>query len=342
MITSKSLYRLGLFVFLAFAAFFIGILSLGERKGWFEKTMVVYVAFDDIDGLENGAPVRISGINAGKVTNIRPPYKLGDRVILKMEVQETFRNLLRQDALAHIETEGLVGYKLIIIEPGSPKSKQIIENEFIQSQEPVKLSDITKKFSNASENIANIVRNVDAIADSIQQGRGTIGRLIYDQSLYRNFSSAAISVDSAFSSFSKQAKEISLVFGQISETSRQIMDKINKGEGTVGKLVTSDSLYNDIRSSTTNFVKVVTKLEDGVYSFSENMEALKRNWFFKGYFEDRGYWSREDFTKIDQYLNQRKMELDQLQADLQKQLEILEQREKALRDKEKAAEGQEK
>lgn len=342
MMTKKPLYRLGIFVSIAFLGFFIGILSLGERKGWFEKTMAIYVLFTDVDGLENGAPVRISGINAGKVASIRPPTKVGDRVMVRMEVEVSYKNLLREDAVAHIETEGLVGYKLVVIDPGSTASKQVEENGFIQSTEPVKLSDITKKFANASENIASIVRNVDAIADSIQRGKGTIGRLIYDQSLYKNFSSAAISVDSAFSSFSKQSREISSIFGQISTTSKQIMDKINRGEGTIGKLVTSDSLYNDIRSSTTNFVQVISKLEDGVYSFSENMEALKRNWFFKGYFEDRGYWSREDFTRVDQYLTKRKLELEQLQTDLQQQLDILKQREQALRDKENELKSKEK
>lgn len=336
-LSSASVFRLGIFVFLAFIVFFVGIISLGDRKGWFDETTVINARFTDINGLETGAPVRISGINAGKILSILPPRKLGDQVTVEMEISRKFDPLLRTDSRARIETEGLVGYKLIIVEPGTDSAPPVERNGMIQSLEPVKFADITRQFYDASSDIASIVKTIDAIADSVRKGKGTLGKLVKDESLYRNLSSAAVSVDSAFNAFNDQSRKIAEIVSQVSVSVSEIMDKINRGEGTVGKLVSSDSLYADIRTSTTEFIDVVKKLEDGVFAFSENMEALKRNWFFKGYFEDRGYWSREEFTRIDESLTLRRLELEEMKNALSQKLLDIEKREAALRKAEEEA-----
>lgn len=328
----QSMIRMGIFVFLAVLAFVVGILSLGDRKGWFEEYVIISAQFKDIDGLENGAPVRISGINAGKVKAVIPPKKVGDMVILQMEVNLKFKDLLTDDAVAHIETEGLVGYKLVIIDPGSESSKAVEQGGFVSSREPVKLSDITAKFYQASANVEDLVAGLAGVTDSIRRGKGSIGRLISDPTLYQNITSASVSVDSAFSAFARESREITDILNNISVSSNEIIQKINRGEGTIGKLIGSDSLYRDIRSSSEQFIKVVTQLENGVYAFSENMEALKHNWFFKGYFEDRGYWDRKSYEEADQLMKQRKAELEQLKKDLNDRYQQIIEREAKLKE----------
>lgn len=326
--------RLGIFILVSLLLFLVGIFSLGDRKGWFQNTFIVNVYFDDVAGLENGAAVQISGLRAGKVNEINPPRKIGERVRLVLEIDEIYRDLIREDALSRIETEGLVGNKILIIQPGSPTSKLIESEGFINSKEPVRFDAISDRFYRASEGIENIVKGIDQITDSLRRGKGTLGRLITNPSLYNNLTSAALSVDTAFSSFTKESKKITQILADLSVSTENIVKKIENGEGTVGKLVGSDSLYNDLRASSTKFIEVVSKLEEGVYSFSENMEALKHNWFFKGYYEERGYWSRQDFEATDEGLKKQQMALDQLRQELQKQVELLVAREKAVREAE--------
>lgn len=330
----NHLTRLGVFILISLLLFLVGIFSLGDRKGWFQNTFTVKAYFDDVAGLESGASVQISGLRAGKVNEINPPRRIGDRVELVLEIADTYRDLIREDALARIETEGLVGNKILIVVPGTDSSTVVSNNGFIRSKEPVRFDAISDRFYRASESIENIVIGIDQITDSLRQGKGTLGRLLTNPSLYNNLTFAAQSVDTAFTSFTKESKKITQILANLSESTENIVKKIENGEGTVGKLVGSDSLYNDLKASTSNFVEVIRKLEDGVYAFSENMEALKHNWFFKGYYEERGYWSRQDFESYDAKLKKQAIELEQLRSDLLKQLENITAREKAVREAE--------
>lgn len=330
----NHLTRLGTFILVSLLLFLVGIFSLGDRKGWFQNTFIVNVYFDDVAGLESGAAVQISGLRAGKVNEINPPRKIGERVKLVLEIDEIYRDLIREDALARIETEGLVGNKILIVQPGSENSPLVDSGGQIHSKEPVRFDAISDRFYRASEGIENIVKGIDQITDSLRRGKGTLGRLITNPVLYNNLTSAAQSVDTAFSSFTKESKKITQILANLSISTENIVKKIENGEGTVGKLVGSDSLYNDMKASTSQFISVIMKLEEGVTSFAENMEALKHNWFFKGYYEERGYMNRAEFESNDEVLRKNKLALEQLRLDLQKQLESIIAREKAVREAE--------
>jgi len=338
----KHLKRLGIFIFLALILFMVSIFSIGDRKGWFTDTFKVNVYFNDISGLESGAIIQISGLRAGKVAEIISPRKIGERVKLVLEIEDTYRELIREDALAKIETEGLVGNKIMIIQAGTESAKIVGPEDFILSKEPVRFDTIIDRFYKVTENVESIVSGIDQITDSLRRGKGSLGKLISSPALYNNLTSAAKSVDTAFTTFTTESKKISTILSDLSNSANKIIQKVENGQGTVGKLVGNDSLYNDLKSSSAKFIEVVTQLEDGVFSFSENMEALKHNWFFKGYYEDRGYWTRKEFESIDKIMEKRKLELDKLSKDIQLQLEILQEREKKIREAEEKLKTQTK
>jgi phospholipid/cholesterol/gamma-HCH transport system substrate-binding protein len=108
-------------------------------------------------------------------------------------------------------------------------------------------------------------------------------------------------------------------FDTLSDKLGSIATKNNSGQGSIGRMITSDDLYNDLKTGTENFKfssadlrDAMAKLALGSGRFAEDAEALKHNFLFKGYFEDRGYWDAPDFertidNKLDSlsHLNQR-------------------------------------
>jgi phospholipid/cholesterol/gamma-HCH transport system substrate-binding protein len=76
------------------------------------------------------------------------------------------------------------------------------------------------------------------------------------------------------------------------ENLESISTKVNRGQGTMGRLVNDKSIYE-------NMNKTVAEAQAGVESFQENMSALKKNWFLRGFFKDRGYYDASELTKYD-------------------------------------------
>ena len=111
----------------------------------------------------------------------------------------------------------------------------------------------------------------------------------------------------------------------ITEDISEITRKMNSSESVVGTLLTDTNFANNLKSLIRNADQTTANLEQGSFSFSQNMEALKHNFLFKGYFEDIGYWDKTDFEKNVADLNM-KLKIKQQE---------LEQREKRINDLEK-------
>ena len=101
--------------------------------------------------------------------------------------------------------------------------------------------------------------------------------------------------------------------------------KIDTGQGALGQLVSNKSIADSVKSIINNFTKTAEQTNAATSSLAENMEALKHNWLFKGYFEDRGYWNKADYEK----------EIDSKLAELKKQQDLLDKKMKELKDLEK-------
>jgi len=119
----------------------------------------------------------------------------------------------------------------------------------------------------------------------------------------------------------------------ITEDISDITYKMNSSESVVGTLLTDTNFANNLKSLIRNANETTANLEQGSFSFSQNMEALKHNFLFKGYFEDIGYWSKTDYEKNVFDLNM-KLKLKQQELDARdKRLNELEKLVKDLQEK---------
>ena len=237
--------RLGAFIVATLAILIAGIFIIGSKQYLFSSTYQLKAQFDNVAGLDAGGDVRVGGVHSGTVSSIVLPHKPGEKVTVVMDLGKSPHEIIKQDSVATIETEGLLGNQYLAISFGSAGKGDVRNGDTIASVPPLEMADLLKKTSD--------------ILDSSQQA-------------IQNTTRATSHLDS-------------------------ISAKIDSGQGTAGALVNDKQLYTNLEQTTISMRDTMVQAQTGVTDFQENMEALKHNFFLRGYFKKRGY---EDSAELAQ------------------------------------------
>lgn len=313
--TPTRLAVVGLFVVVGLLLFAVGLFMIGDRRMAFARKFVVYTQFADISGVAPGAIVRVSGAKAGTVEEVLPPTKPSDKFRVKMEITEELHPLVRTDSVAAIQTEGLVGGTFLAIGTGSDQAPNAPTNSTIPSREPLAIANVVEQLRDTIQKvnatidalqvdlqrsvlsiadtlestnalIAGVTNDVKAmtsagarisgdasvIADAIRNGKGTIGKLVNDDELYQHVAGVA-----------KNAEEIASNARQIIEQARQTLEGLRSADGPALGL-------------TSNLKQTIDDARVAMTGFAENMEALKHNVLFRGFFNRRGFFSLSEIS----------------------------------------------
>ena len=161
--------RVGVFVLVGVAAFLGLIYALGARARLFEPRFTVHADFTEVGGLVEGATVRLAGVQIGRVSGVNLPPEPGGKVRVDMTIARRYGNRVRKDSVARIETQGLLGDRIIEITVGSAQAAPVGADEVLASREPF---DFTKVMSEG----AGVVKNVSALAESLQKTAETLNQ----------------------------------------------------------------------------------------------------------------------------------------------------------------------
>lgn len=328
--------RLGIFVFIGTVLLVFSILLVGNKDSLFVKTIQVKAYFHSVQGLKTGAPARLSGYDVGNVSQITLVPDGSGQVEVVINIQKELAQFIRIDSEASIETEGLVGKKIVVITAGSKDMAPIQEGGVIKSEDPISISEIVNETKDVMKYLNDITKEFSEIVAKINQGEGTIGRLVNDEALYESTVKITNTADKSLTQINRRFEEVSEIIVGLSGSYESIVvnidstivdvknliGKVERGEGVLGALVSDRSSYDSIKTVINNLVNTTEQFEKGAKGFAENMEALKHNWLFKKYFEERGYWETSDYEK----------ELDSKILEVKKQNEIIDQKIKELKE----------
>jgi phospholipid/cholesterol/gamma-HCH transport system substrate-binding protein len=191
-ISRKRALVSGLFVVAALAVAAAGVLVVARRQWRVQPTFLARAEFAAIGGINVGDRVRVQGMDAGVVERIEAPEQPGGTVTLWFRIDERLRNLVRSDAKAQIAAQGVVGAKVVEIRPGKPDAPALPEAGRLASEATTELSDLIRDASASLKRIdaAAIAAekglgDINAIASSIREGKGSLGRLVKDEEAYR-------------------------------------------------------------------------------------------------------------------------------------------------------------
>jgi len=111
--------RLGIFIVATLAILASGVFLIGSKEYLFSSTYQLKAQFDNVAGLAAGADVRVGGVHSGTVESIELPHHPGEKVTVVMELEKSTHEIVKQDSVASIETEGLLGNQYMAISFGS-------------------------------------------------------------------------------------------------------------------------------------------------------------------------------------------------------------------------------
>jgi phospholipid/cholesterol/gamma-HCH transport system substrate-binding protein len=279
--------RLGIFISVGIAIFISAIYFIGEKQQLFRSTFRLSGVFKDVAGLQIGNNVRLSGINVGTVDNI---IIISDTTVkVEILIDEQARKFIKKDAIASIGSEGLMGNKALVISPGTGGKKRIEDNDVMKTSPPLSMDDIMLTVKTTMDNTSSITNDLAIITKNIQEGKGTIGRLIMDKSWVEDFEITFTNLKRGSTEFRillEKANDIDDVLLSIKETIKstsnitsdlaKITATIESGQGTIGRLLMDPSTAQNIDSTFIN-------LKEGASGLKALMEKAKSSWLLWGF-----------------------------------------------------------
>src|SRR5215469_12065651 len=268
--------RLGIFVALAVVAGVVIIEMLGGPEH-FMRGYRLYARFNNVQELKVGDRVKMAGVEVGRVEKIELKEEKA-RVTMKMKTGAE----VKTDSTATIKFAGLMGQNFVSLDFGSLSSPKATDGTTLQSKEQPDLSVVMEKIDNVATGVENLTKtftgfnidqylgpfvdfmkanqapltqtisNINSVSYQVSQGRGTVGKLIYDQTLYDSALTTVTNLQSTL------ADAQSTLAG-----ARNIVDQVNAGQGTAGMLVKDPALYNETTASMRNLRQILEKINQG-------------------------------------------------------------------------------
>ena len=268
--------NLGLFVVLAIFAIWIIVETLGGVE-LFHGGYQIKAQFNTAQDLKVGDAVKMAGVDIGRVEKI---------ALAEQKVQITMKLHpdvpVKTDSKALIKFTGLMGQNFVDVDFGSPSAPKAVDGAVLETIEQPDLSAIMAKLDNAAGGIAKVansfsgdkidnilgpltdffkqnsgpltatIANIKNVSSQVAAGQGTVGKLIYDDSLY----------NSALSTVTNLQNTVTNVQDAVT-SAREVVDNVKAGKGTIGKLLTDEALYNSTQSSMTNLNQILFKINQG-------------------------------------------------------------------------------
>jgi phospholipid/cholesterol/gamma-HCH transport system substrate-binding protein len=280
-----SQLKVGLTVLIASITLAVLTFLMSGTGGFFTRKIVLRSYFDNAGGLRVGAPVRLSGVDIGNVTAIRvvpDKDKQLTPVEVSMKVNTTYLDNLRKDSVTSLSTAGVLGETYIDIDSSLARGPRVQNGDVLAIREHPDFNDVVRSTQGTLQNLDALLKRLDRIIAFVESGQGSIGKFIYDPTLYNRLSSTV-------NEFQNLVNEVSQGKGSIGklisddELYRKanatvdklnvVIDDLNAGKGTAGKFLKDPTLYNNANETIAN----VKKLTDDVNAGKGALGKLARD-----------------------------------------------------------------
>jgi len=222
----KFKIRLGLFVVGGLVLFILAIFIIGQQKNLYNSVITVSTTFYNVSGLQVGNNVRFSGINVGTVDKISI---INDSTVhVDMLIKTSVQKFIKDDSEISIGSDGLIGDKLLSISQGSTNAPTVKDGQTLVSTEPVETDAIIESLETTAMNAEIISLELAEIMQNINNGKGTLGRLIKDTTIAQNLSETMENIESSSEGLDqnmKAAKENFLLRGYFRRQERDARKK---------------------------------------------------------------------------------------------------------------------
>jgi len=232
-------FRVGVFVLVALAAFLGLVYALGARARLFEARYTIHADFTEVGGLVEGATVRLAGVQIGRVTGVHLPGEPGGKVRVDLNIARRYAARIRKNSVARIETQGLLGDKVVEITVGTAAAPALAAGDVLVARDPADFGRVlaagadtvkdvsalaaalretaeTVNQSKVIEGAATTVNKLGRVVDQVEHGRGWAHALLYEEPV--------------------ALRRIN----ELIATTQALVERVEKGQGAAGVLVSPE------------------------------------------------------------------------------------------------------
>jgi len=270
-----SQLRVGLTVVFASVILALLLFLMSGTTGLFTKRITLYSYFDNASGLRVGAPVRLSGVDIGNVVAMRVvPDKDKQltpvEVIMKVSTKYGFN--LRRDSVTSLDTAGVLGETFLDIDSSQAIGPPAQNGDTLPTHVHPDFNEVVRSSESTLQNMDALLKRADRILAFAESGKGSIGKLIYDPTLYDRLSQTTKEFEAIVDQIAKGQGSLGALINSNDAYNKFLgtLDKINgvvddlqAGKGTAGKFLKDPSLYNNANDTIANLKKVTDDINAG-------------------------------------------------------------------------------
>ena len=215
------------------------VFLMSSLNGMFTPKIILKSYYDNAGGLRVGAPVRLEGVDIGNVETIRiVKDKPLTPVEVTMRVSSKFNYALRKDSLTMLDQVGFLGEEYIDIASAHAKGAAAESGDVLATNSRPDMQDVVRSGQSTLQSMQGVLQRLDHVVSDIESGKGSIGKLINDPTLYNR---------------------LNATLGDM----QGVMGKVSHGEGSLGKLFNDDTLYQKANATVDKLASIADELNQG-------------------------------------------------------------------------------
>ena len=315
----------GIFVFIGVAIFVVTVLTLGSQRKTFEKSITVKSYFNNVNGLQRGNNIWFSGVKVGTIKDVS--LRKDGTVEVDMNVEEQSVKYIPRNAQARLSTDGLIGNKIIEIFGGDPNSPKIQQGDVLQNEKLLSTDAMMKTLSKNNDNLYEITNDFKVISDRMAAGKGTIGKLLTDETMIDQLNATTSILKRASENLEKLSSNVSsytarlddpgtltndlvtdtVIFNKLRATVSQLQNVADSSQTVIANLKTTGNiinqglnnknspagmLLNDQQSANT-IKATLQNLQTASEKLNDDLEAVQHNFLLRGFFKKKAKREKE-------------------------------------------------
>ncbi len=310
----KNKIKLGAFIIGGIILFLSALLYLGKENNIFTKTITIAAIFKNVEGLNSGDNVWLSGVKIGTIKEV--VIVAEGKVVVSMALKERQNQFITKDATASVGSDGLVGSKIVVIRPG--RSKDIVNDmDTINSLSPTDTQELFDVAKDVGVNFEGLTSDLKKIMAKIEKGEGVLGELVNDGEISKDVRASIRSLRTTTQNSADATAQMKVVLASvqkgdgllphllndststdafktaladlaamsqqaktIAENIQQLTLELNKDNSLLNVLASDSIAAKKLKETVESAASAAAKLD-------ENMTAMQSNFLLRGYFRKK-------------------------------------------------------
>ena len=259
--------KVGAFILIILAMAVAMVLVLAQKRHVFEHRVVIHTVFQEVQGLKEGAPVRLSGVNIGQVSRLAfAKEKTASLIHVDLEISRESLERIGTDSIARIGSQGLLGDKIIELSVSANPESPIAAGATLESQPPADFNKIIEQASDvltraqvvaeraatfmegisdpkSLANIRGIVSSANILVGRAEKGPGLVHALFYDPEATKTFNSLLSRVDTLSGHVDEAVLHVDALLGTVDKDGAQVVNNFSRAARNLGDVA------DDLRQS---------------------------------------------------------------------------------------------